>query len=140
MPAGVNTYSFVNGNDLAGAETVSGECSDGAGSRTIVVTGAGVMSDIPCFGSCGACEGCTDPLFAEYDPFAGSDNGSCGTAAIAGCTYDDAENYSAVASYDDGSCEFSGGGNDCVGDLDGDGTVATSDLLSFLSFFGGNCL
>jgi hypothetical protein len=140
MPAGANTYSFVNGNDLAGAESVSGDCSDGAGSRTIVVTGAGVMSDIPCFGSCGACEGCTDPLFAEYDPFAGSDNGSCGTAAIAGCTYDDADNYSAVASYDDGSCEFSGGGNDCVGDLDGDGTVATSDLLSFLSFFGGNCL
>ena len=38
------------------------------------------------------------------------------------------------AAFDDGSCELTS----CAlqGDLDGDGTVATSDLLAFLGFFG----
>ena len=47
-------------------------------------------------------------------------------------TYVDANNCDADATNDDGSCEFSLG-NDCIGDLNGDGVAATSDLLLFLS-------
>ena len=85
--------------------------------------------------------GCTDPAFLEFDPYAGIDDGSCGTLVVEGCLYENATNYDPIANTDNGSCEFdeTGGGNDCPGDLDGDGAVATADLLNFLSFFGGTC-
>ena len=91
-------------------------------------------------GSCASCEGCTDPTFVEYNPYALTDDGSCGTLIVEGCLYENASNYNAIANTDDGSCTFDGtGGNDCPGDLDGDGAVATADLLNFLSFFGSTC-
>lgn len=65
------------------------------------------------------------------------DDGSCATAVVFGCIYDAAENYDASANTDDGSCEFEL--NACPGDLDGDGLVATPDLLGFLSVFGTQC-
>ena len=79
--------------------------------------------------------GCTDINATNYDPTANTDDGSC---IIPGCTYADANNYNMGANDDDGSCEFSLG-NDCVGDLNGDGVAATSDLLLFLSVFGNEC-
>ena len=93
--------------------------------------------------ACEACEdpvilGCTDPFYAEFDMNATEDDGSCSTAVVFGCTYEDATNYNQEATNDDGSCEFEL--NTCAGDLDGDGLVATPDLLQFLSEFGTTCL
>ena len=93
-----------------------------------------------CAGSCEAtCPvlGCTDPFYAEFDLYATQDDGSCATAVVFGCIYDSAENYDTAANTDDGSCEFEV--NDCPGDLDGDGLIATPDLLTFLSVFGTTC-
>ena len=94
-----------------------------------------------CGGDNSSCSGCTDPTFVEFDPYASIDDGSCGTLVVEGCLYDNATNYDPIANTDNGSCEFdeTGGGNDCPGDLDGDGAVATADLLNFLSFFGTTC-
>ena len=48
--------------------------------------------------------------------------------------YENATNYNPLANDDDNSCEFEeGGNNDCPADLDGDGAVTTSDLLSWLN-------
>ena len=88
-------------------------------------------------------------------------DGVCDPFEIRGCTYATAINYNPIATDDDGSCGF----NDCeltlsycgegtlwsptlqqcipdpmcLGDLNGDGIVGTSDLLSLLSLFGMNC-
>ena len=80
-------------------------------------------------------EGCTNTEASNWDATANTDDGSC---ELDGCTCQDANNYDADATNDDGSCEFSLG-NDCIGDLNGDGVAATSDLLLFLSVFGQSC-
>ena len=140
LPNGSHEYKFINGNAWGGDEVITGDCAAaGTTNRFVVVAAGDVVTGTPCFGSCDACAGCTDPLYAEYDPFAGSDNGSCGSAVVLGCTYADADNYNAQATADDGSCVITGG-SDCPADLDGDGSVATADLLEFLSSFGGSCL
>ena len=93
-----------------------------------------------CAGSCEATcpiPGCTDPFYAEFDLAATADDGSCMTPVVFGCIYEAAENYNAEANTDDGSCLFEL--NACPGDLDGDGLVATPDLLQFLSVFGTDC-
>jgi hypothetical protein len=91
------------------------------------------------YGTCGSCvvAGCMDPFFAEFDMYATEDDGSCMTPVVFGCVYDSAENYSSDANTDDGSCEFAE--DACPGDLDGDGLVATPDLLAFLAVFGTEC-
>jgi hypothetical protein len=93
-----------------------------------------------CAGSCEAtCPilGCTDPAYAEFALAANEDDGSCATPVAYGCIYEAADNYDAAANTDNGSCIFAE--DDCPGDLDGDGLVATPDLLSFLSVFGTTC-
>ena len=93
-----------------------------------------------CAGSCEATcpiPGCTDPFYTEFDMNATSDDGSCATLVVFGCIYEAADNYNSAANTDDGSCEFTL--NACPGDLDGDGLVATPDLLQFLSVFGTSC-
>ena len=50
--------------------------------------------------------GCTDPVAANYDPTATSDDGSC---LISGCTDPGAVNYDPTANNDDGSCQFCAG-------------------------------
>ena len=140
LPNGVHEYKFINGNEWGQDEVISGDCAAaGTTNRFVTVAGGAVVTGTPCFGSCDDCAGCTDPMFAEYDPFAGSDNGSCATGVVAGCTYPDAENYEATANDDDGSCTFETGSSACPADLDGDGAVATADLLQFLSAFGLVC-
>lgn len=94
-----------------------------------------------CAGSCEAtCPtlGCTDPFYAEFDPYATQDDGTCFTLKVWGCTYEAASNYNASANTDDGSCIIEQG-SDCPGDLNQDGAVGTSDLLAFLSLFGIAC-
>jgi uncharacterized protein (TIGR02145 family) len=68
-----------------------------------------------------------------------NDNGVCDDVEVFGCTYLDAVNYNSFATADNGSCEFEVTDNFCPADLDGNGVVATQDLLSFLSLFGIIC-
>ena len=58
--------------------------------------------------------------------------------AVLGCMYANADNYNALAVDDDGSCVFPNTST-CLGDLDGDNTAGTSDLLALLSSFGTVC-
>lgn len=83
--------------------------------------------------------GCTYPPACNFNSTANVDDGSCDfTTCIAlGCTYAEADNFDAWATNDDGSCNFVAPG--CLGDLNLDGMVATSDLLVLLSVFGENC-
>ena len=64
---------------------------------------------------------------------------ACDELEVYGCTYPDAINYDSLATADDGSCLYDDVSSDCPADIDGDGTVTTQDLLSFLSFFGEIC-
>jgi hypothetical protein len=112
----------------------------GAGGGNYIATAADGLVVAYCAGSCAATcplPGCTDPFYAEFDLNATEDDGSCATPVVFGCIYEAAENYDAAANTDDGSCEFEI--NACPGDLDGDGLVATPDLLTFLSVFGTTC-
>ena len=52
-----------------------------------------------------SCNGCTDPLYTEYDPLANTDDGSCTTLIVNGCTDSTAySGYNPLANTDDGSC------------------------------------
>ena len=101
--------------------------------------------------------GCTDASAVNFDDTVDYDDGSC-ILELFGCTYANAENYNAAATDDDGSCEFADAyaqgydagyadglancetaDSSCPEDLDGDGEVATSDLLIFLSAFASSC-
>ena len=134
LQAGDYQYKFVNGNSWGQDESV-GACGNG-GNRTITV-GSNATTAASCFGSCNLCPGCSNPMFLEYNPFSGADDGSCLTAIVEGCTYADATNYSAAANVDNGSCTFEA--SSCTGDLNEDGTVGTPDLLMFLAAFGTSC-
>ncbi len=136
LQEGTYEYKYVNGNAWGFDESVS-PCGNG-GNRVISVPG--VLTTVgPCFGSCDACVGCSDPMYLEYNPFFGGDDSSCLTPLVMGCTYDMALNYNPLANTDDGSCDIEAGGNDCPGDLNNDGAVGTNDLLAFLASFGLNC-
>ena len=145
LPLGTIEYKFtVDGWTDQENFTPGDACTstiDGFTNRTHDVAGSSAL-DVVCWESCEACptQGCTDPAFAEFDPYAGIDDGSCQNLVVAGCVYEAATNFNPLANDDDGSCEFEDGGNsDCPADLDQDGTVATADLLLFLSGFGQSC-
>ena len=72
-------------------------------------------------------------------PIANMDDGTCDwdTCELLGCMYEGAINFNPNATIDDGTCNFSASA--CPSDLDADGSVATSDLLVFLSSFGEEC-
>ena len=135
LQQGTYEYKFING-DAWGMDESVGDCGNG-GNRVITVSGNTLTSGA-CFNSCDQCPGCTDPTYAEYNPFSASAEGYCLTPMAMGCTYEDADNYDPSATTDDGSCEFGSGGS-CPGDLNGDGQVGTPDLLQFLSAFGTGC-
>ena len=61
------------------------------------------------------------------------------SGCFAGCTYADATNYDSAAMVDDGTCLFEAGCTECEGDFDGNGTINTADLLSFLVIYGEDC-
>jgi len=52
--------------------------------------------------------GCTDPLYVEYDPFANVDDGSCAVLVVLGCTNFNSSNYDPLANTDDGTCQYFG--------------------------------
>ncbi len=134
LAQGTYEYKFVNGNEWGMDESV-GDCGNG-GNRVITVS-SNATTEGACFNSCELCAGCTNPMFAEYNPFNGEDDGTCLTEVVPGCTYMDAENYDANATEDDGTCSFVG--SSCQGDFNNDGTIGTPDLLAFLSAFGAPC-
>ena len=74
----------------------------------------------------------------EFNPFAGSDDGSCATPILNGCTYPQAENYNPLANIDNGTCTFALA-NPCPVDLNLDGFVNSADLVMFLGLFGASC-
>ena len=88
-----------------------------------------------------SCEilGCTYVHACNYAAAANTDNGSCewDSCELQGCTYEDATNYNPNATSDDGTCIYDA--EACPADFDGDGAVATNDLLIFLSSFGEAC-
>ena len=81
--------------------------------------------------------GCTYSNACNFSDNANTDDGSCewDSCIFYGCTYESAMNYSGEATMDDGTCEF----GSCEADFDGDGAVATTDLLIFLADFGTIC-
>ncbi|MGB1363114.1 MAG: hypothetical protein ACPG56_00665 [Flavobacteriales bacterium] len=149
LAEGTVEYKFtVDGwtgqEEFAGGESCTSTI-DGYTNRTLTFAEDTVL-DAVCWNSCEACVvipevlGCTNPEFLEYDPYATADDGSCSNLLVPGCMYENATNYNPLANDDDNSCEFEeGGNNDCPADLDGDGAVTTSDLLSFLAEFGASC-
>ncbi len=129
---GTYTFNYANGGST---ETISGGCD---AQRSVTVSGSPMTLEAACYGECGLCAGCTDPFSAEYNPFAGEDDGSCATSIMEGCTYADADNFNPAANVDDGSCQISGT-SACPTDLDGDGATAVGDLLLLLGSFGSAC-
>jgi hypothetical protein len=83
--------------------------------------------------------GCTVSCACNYNPAANITNlAACTFDNCSGCTYPDAENYDPNAGTDDGSCTFDLQ-NPCPADLNLDGSVTTADLLQFLGAFGTVC-
>jgi hypothetical protein len=83
--------------------------------------------------------GCTIACACNYNPAANITNlAACTFDNCSGCTYPDAENYDPNAGSDDGSCTFNLQ-NPCPADLNQDGSVTTADLLQFLGAFGTVC-
>ena len=80
--------------------------------------------------------GCTYEGAANYNPIANMDDDSC---QFEGCTDSTAINYSPIFNIDNASCIYSLNNMDCIGDIDFNGLVSTSDLLLLLSSFGQNC-
>jgi hypothetical protein len=99
--------------------------------------------------------GCTNSAACNFNPLALSDDGSC--SGTIGCMNESADNYNPNATCDafcnfiadfngDGAVNvsdlllFTGGwscsGDGCLGDLDNDNYVGSTDLLLFLSLFG----
>lgn len=79
------------------------------------------------------CYGCTDVGACNYDVAFSIDDGSCEFESCAGCTDLEACNYDPAATIEDGSCLDE---CPCPGDLDGDGIIAVTDILLFLSDYG----
>ena len=130
-------WKFVNGNAWGQDESVPGECAQN-NNRYVTVGNSDMEIPVVCYANCSLCSGCTNPLSAEFNPFAGTDDGSCLTPSLAGCTYEDATNYNAAATYDDGSCAFDLGSS-CPQDINDDGIVNSGDLLALLAAFGSVC-
>ena len=97
-----------------------------------------------CDGVCGACNddtscyGCTYADATNYDSTATFDNGSC-VYEVCDITSNDQEVYDGAYAAGVASVVCPDGGSSCPGDLDNNGAVATTDLLIFLSAFGGTC-
>ena len=114
-----------------------------SGSMTVLLFGSpyevgtfSVVASMDIFPNPNPILGCTYSNAANFVLFANQDDGSC---EFAGCTEPTADNYQPLATVDDGSCEFDNCVSTCPGDLNGDGTVGTPDLLSLLSSFGNDC-
>jgi hypothetical protein len=80
------------------------------------------------------CEECP-----ECDPNAGYEDGYSDGVESVDITSDNQMAYDQGYAAGVDSVECPGGDNSCPGDLDGNGSISTSDLLIFLSAFGDTC-
>jgi len=125
-PTAINYNPSANEDDGSCIAAVAG-CTD----ATAVNYNPSANTDD---GSCIATVfGCTDPAAFNYNPLANTDNGGC-IAVLLGCTDPAFSSYNPYANTDNGQCF-----NTCVGDLNTDGIVNTTDLLTFLAAFGTIC-
>ncbi|MDG1159614.1 MAG: hypothetical protein P8N19_08985 [Flavobacteriales bacterium] len=135
-------YKFVNGDEFGEDELVPAPCAVengfGSNNRELVLGNTSLVLDVVCYEACEACSGCTNPFTLEFNPFAGSDDGSCATPILNGCTYPQAENYNPQANMDNGTCTFAVA-NPCPVDLNLDGFVNAADLVIFLGLYGVAC-
>lgn len=120
----VNTLGAVNNGDIGFGEWSVNDGSGSAVSDDLAYVFAPAPEGItfsvtgPLYYSFGAYKieprdandvvryGCTDPAFANYDPLAVTDDGSCSNQP--GCTNPNADNYDPTAVVDDGSCIVTG--------------------------------
>ncbi len=80
LPLGDYEYKFVNGASWSGAENAPYACAaEFSSNRFFSLTGGSLDLGTPCFASCSACSGCTDPAYGEYDPYASSNVEACQT-------------------------------------------------------------
>ena len=82
----------------------------------------------------GSCyySGCMDATAANYDDTATVDDGSC---LVVGCMDPDGLNYDSTANFS-GGCDYP---DACIGDINYDGFVDVTDLLTFFQYYGTTC-
>ena len=157
--AGDWTFEFVNGWSSTtasatweGTISVEGLCAGLVGedvegctdSEACNFNASATLDDGSCvFASgCDSCSGATDGSGVVVDGDT-DDDGVCDADEVVGCSDPDACNYDANAT-DSGTCEYAAEGFDCDGnptggcpeDINGNGTVEVSDVLTLLSEFG----
>jgi uncharacterized protein (TIGR02145 family) len=131
---------------VCGGTSVIDECGVCGGDNSTCADCCGVPNGdgTTCDGVCGACNddtscyGCTYAAATNYDSTATIDNGSC-VYAVCDITSDNQAVYDGAYAAGVASVVCPDGGSSCPGDLDNDGAVATTDLLIFLSAYGGTC-
>ena len=102
--------------------------------------GDGACEDLDADGICDDVDDC----IGTYDAL-GDCNGTCAEDANANGICDADENFDDPSMYCgpgttwDASAGQCVGATTCQGDFDGDGTIATADLLGFLAVFGSVC-
>jgi len=137
-PYTYHEYKFINGDAFGMDENLPSDCTNNF-NRSINTGFSDSLLPVVCFAECGACGGCTNPFYTNYNPFSGFDNGTCADLIVFGCTYPDATNHNPAANADDGSCVYEPVIDNCPADLDGNGVVNVSDLLVFMGSFGTFC-
>jgi len=126
-------YRFVADGTI---EVVDVSCSTN-NYRTVTIEE--IILDSVCFDECEGCDGCVDPLYANFNPYAVSNDLSCIEILQLGCTYAEGINFNPQANYEDGSCLFETE-DACPEDFNNNGIVDTPDLLAFLGAFNLVCL
>lgn len=138
FPGEISWLLSVGGSFIGGGAPFSGSFNVGTISGCTDANACNYNAFASCNDDSCVYPGCIDPGACNYDPFAACDAGTCEFSCF-GCTYGDAVNYDAGATSDDGTCIFECDPNTCPADLDNNGVVNSSDLLSFLAAFGSIC-
>ena len=119
----------------------AGDCDcDGNQLDALGVCGGDCAADADADGICDDVDDC----IGTYDAL-GDCNGTCPEDANANGICDADENFDDPSMYCgpgttwDASAGQCVGATTCQGDFDGDGTIATADLLGFLAVFGSVC-
>lgn len=124
-------FQFSSGDIEFAGLTLNGEAIDCESGSCVDIDSDGICDDVD------DCVGTPDAL--------GVCNGTCAEDANSNGICDADEDFVNPSSYCgpgtawDEATQQCVGAESCAGDLDGDGAVATADLLGFLAVFGGIC-